>query len=1300
MRHAHSVRFCALAIAALAVSACNDDPTFNFPDAFFGDAGADAGDASTGDAGDDAADDGTTDSGCATDADCPADAPVCEGGTCVECRVDADCAEGEACVDLACSDDASVCEAGATSCDGNVLVTCEEDGAAEARTDCGDQFCVEAGGAASCEAQRCEPFASGCLDASAAFLCNDDGSDFEVFACEEGFACDAGACRVLVCEPGVVACDADRLVTCNDTGTERDVVACDDTEACAASPLGCACVDAACEPRVCVPGTGRCVGQAAQACADDGLGYLDPVSCDEGVCLAGECLPASCEPGASECAGDVALICNPDGESRDEVDCRAADLICIEGDEGAGCDLPVCPANARRCAPLDAIGEALLICDPRGASERIEPCEEGEFCDAGSCLAQVCDPRDPAICLDGAVALCNARGSDFLIVEECGEGEACVLGACVERVCEPGSVVCEGDELVTCDEAGLDATRRDCQAGSAYCNAGACVPWECDPSEAPSCVGGDVFGCNERGSARQELAACGEAGCEDGACLSRCGDGVVDRGEECDDGDANGVGVCTESCTLDPVSGCEGVDGPCGVASPGEVLVTELDVVVDASDLDVAIVMDVTGSMATQIAALQDGFRSTIVPELRSLVPGIWFGVSEFRDVPCGGFGAEDDLPFTLLQRVTSDVDEVNRALDFLVARGGADLDESLLEALYQVATGNGRDEPGCVTTAAFDAEDEFLEGVADGVEGGMGFREASRRVALVITDAPSQAKGEGGYTTGATRVEAADALRRSGVRVAGMISGASSAARDELGTISADTESTVPTCAWDGARPPGCDVGECCTGAGGAGEDALDGECPLVYRFTGVDGELQNTLVDGVRAAANFSTWDVTIRASGAFGPPACVLRDVRAIRAEADDTSCLPAPTVTDVRPGVEGDGFTQVRTGTQLTFEVELDPTCLPIADTPQFIDVPLEVVSADGYVITRATGRVLIPATVLEGTCGDGVVDGDEECDDGNRDDNDLCSNSCRATFCGDGIVQSAFDAERTFVRPALRTLAGDRVCDDGASCPQQSCSLLDRPDAPEHGICQQLGYDVARSAVWGDDTFDASAVTWATEFICFDYDCSTRTNPNPAACGAHELLSELVCVGQGEQCDEGDANADLPDRCRADCQLPRCGDGIVDSGEACDDGNATPGDGCESTCVESVDALRCPSIDLGSSTGEAIAFGPMNIHDDSTTGSCGGAGPDVILSWTAPLTGRYNFRTNGGEADTILYIREAPGGTCDGVELACNDNDPGTFFTTLSDIEVNVVAGALYAIVVDTQSPDDSVSSWTLNIQRL
>ncbi|MEO7091949.1 MAG: DUF4215 domain-containing protein, partial [Polyangiales bacterium] len=54
----------------------------------------------------------------------------------------------------------------------------------------------------------------------------------------------------------------------------------------------------------------------------------------------------------------------------------------------------------------------------------------------------------------------------------------------------------------------------------------------------------------------------------------------------------------------------------------------------------------------------------------------------------------------------------------------------------------------------------------------------------------------------------------------------------------------------------------------------------------------------------------------------------------------------------------------------------------------------------------------------------------------------------------------------------------------------------------------------------------------------------------------------------EGCDAGNDNADVPDTCRTYCQLPSCGDDIVDEGEQCDRG--LQGDGsCTPMCTSKV-----------------------------------------------------------------------------------------------------------------------------------
>jgi cysteine-rich repeat protein len=62
---------------------------------------------------------------------------------------------------------------------------------------------------------------------------------------------------------------------------------------------------------------------------------------------------------------------------------------------------------------------------------------------------------------------------------------------------------------------------------------------------------------------------------------------------------------------------------------------------------------------------------------------------------------------------------------------------------------------------------------------------------------------------------------------------------------------------------------------------------------------------------------------------------------------------------------------------------------------------------------------------------------------------------------------------------------------------------------------------------------------------------------------------------GEECDNGEMNSDTTyDGCTTMCKLgPRCGDGIVQAPEVCDDGNRLNGDGCNVQCLVERPALK-------------------------------------------------------------------------------------------------------------------------------
>jgi cysteine-rich repeat protein len=70
------------------------------------------------------------------------------------------------------------------------------------------------------------------------------------------------------------------------------------------------------------------------------------------------------------------------------------------------------------------------------------------------------------------------------------------------------------------------------------------------------------------------------------------------------------------------------------------------------------------------------------------------------------------------------------------------------------------------------------------------------------------------------------------------------------------------------------------------------------------------------------------------------------------------------------------------------------------------------------------------------------------------------------------------------------------------------------------------------------------------------EASTRVDAAFTVCGNGVLEP-------GEQCDDG--NQRDGDGCDSTCKLPRCGNGLLDPGEQCDDGNQIGGDGCSPAC---------------------------------------------------------------------------------------------------------------------------------------
>ena len=167
------------------------------------------------------------------------------------------------------------------------------------------------------------------------------------------------------------------------------------------------------------------------------------------------------------------------------------------------------------------------------------------------------------------------------------------------------------------------------------------------------------------------------------------------------------------------------------------------------------------------------------------------------------------------------------------------------------------------------------------------------------------------------------------------------------------------------------------------------------------------------------------------------------------------------------------------------------------------------------------------------CGDGEVDAGEECDDGNTVGGDGCSSDCTLEpFCGDGNVDSG------------------EQCDDGNNVDGDGCQA----DCTFEPVCGDGRVDA------GEECDDGNL---ASGDGCDD-ECRIET-PGPV-----EPICGNGIVENGEECDDGNlANGDgCDDECRIETPgpvEPVCGNGILENGEECDDGNLANGDGCDDEC---------------------------------------------------------------------------------------------------------------------------------------
>jgi cysteine-rich repeat protein len=197
----------------------------------------------------------------------------------------------------------------------------------------------------------------------------------------------------------------------------------------------------------------------------------------------------------------------------------------------------------------------------------------------------------------------------------------------------------------------------------------------------------------------------------------------------------------------------------------------------------------------------------------------------------------------------------------------------------------------------------------------------------------------------------------------------------------------------------------------------------------------------------------------------------------------------------------------------------------------------------------------------GACGNGIVDSalGELCDDGNDDNGDACpdgvmAGTCEPARCGDGHVWMGVEECDPGADPTCRADCLDTVrCGNGLIDPGEGC---DDGNGDNDDACPDGPGGTCEPARCGDGHLRDGVE------ICDDGDT------DPASGCRADCLAMVGCgngfLDVGEVCDDGNGENDdaCPDGPGGTCEPARCGDGFMRAGvEQCDDGDGDNGDGC-------------------------------------------------------------------------------------------------------------------------------------------